>query len=236
MKHTPAWQYDEFRQVGKDYAQPRQVEAYDPSHADFRDVQAEFKDILDLLDLQAGSVLVDLGCGTGQLPLAAARRGLVVHAADVSEAMLDFAAARADRAGADGIHFVHAGYLSLDLPAGSVDAVVSNFSLHHLPDLWKARALERIGRMLKPGGQLYLHDVILPAEQPLEKIEAFVESQAAAGGDFLRQDAEQHFREEFSTYDWIIDRMLDRAGLEILSRRPHSHVLCAYHCRKPPGS
>jgi ubiquinone/menaquinone biosynthesis C-methylase UbiE len=233
MNRSPAWQYDEFRQVGKDYSQRREVEAYDPSHADFRDVDKEFDDILDLLALQPGQVLVDIGCGTGRLPLAAAGRGLVVHAADVSKAMLDFAADRAKRDGAEGIQFVHAGYLSLDLPPRSVDAVVSNFSLHHLPDLWKARALQRIERMLKPGGQLYLHDVILPAGEPAARIEAFVESQAAAGGEFLRQDAEQHFRREFTTYDWILEGMLDRAGLAVVSKRPHGHVLCAYHCRKP---
>jgi len=41
MKTHPSWQYDEFKQVGKDFGSPMEVEVYDSSHADFRDLEAE---------------------------------------------------------------------------------------------------------------------------------------------------------------------------------------------------
>jgi hypothetical protein len=42
-----------------------------------------------------------------------------------------------------------------------VDAVVTTLALHHLPDFWKGMALKRVHGMLKRGGRLYIHDVIL---------------------------------------------------------------------------
>lgn len=44
----------------------------------------------------------------------------------------------------------------------------------------------------------------------MQNIEDFVEKQAAAGGDFLRDDATGHFREEHSTYDWFMDGLMSR--------------------------
>lgn len=52
MKHRVSWQYDEFRQIGKDYGDPAEVEIYDSTHADFRDVKAESARVLDLLALR----------------------------------------------------------------------------------------------------------------------------------------------------------------------------------------
>jgi hypothetical protein len=59
--------------------------------------------------------------------------------------------------------------------------------------------------MLKPSGQLYIHDVILEHGNALENIQAFIRKQSIAGGDFLKNDAEAHFQQEHSTYDWILN-------------------------------
>jgi hypothetical protein len=52
---------------------------------------------------------------------------------------------------------------------------------------------------LKPGGQLYIHDVIFEQVNAMENIKAFVDKQSVAGGDFLKNDAEGHFQQEHST-------------------------------------
>lgn len=227
------WRYDEFKPVGRDYGSQAEVDVYDSSHADFRDLVAESNQVLDTLNLAPGSALIDFGCGTGTFAIEAARRRLQVFAVDVSPAMLAKARAKAEREGVAGIEFRHAGFLSFEAADESADAVTSTFSFHHLPDFWKGVALERLHRLLRPGGQFYLHDVIIETHNALQNIDAFIARQERAGGDFLRDDAEGHFRDEFSTYDWMMDGLLSRAGLRIEEKRIEGGVLGTYRCRRP---
>jgi len=112
MKTHPSWQYDEFKQVGKDYGSPMEVEVYDSSHADFRDLEAESNEVLDSLAIKPGDVLIDFGSGTGTFAIQAARRCAQVYAVDVSQAMLDYAKAKAAGAGTPNIFFSHGGGLT----------------------------------------------------------------------------------------------------------------------------
>ena len=105
-----SWQYDEFQQVGRDYGNPTEVETYDSTHADFRDVEAESKELLDLLGLASSDVLIDFGSGTGTFAIAAARRCARVHAVDVSQALIDYAKAKANTAGISNIVFLTLGF------------------------------------------------------------------------------------------------------------------------------
>lgn len=232
MKHRVSWQYDEFRQIGKDYGDPAEVEIYDSTHADFRDVKAESARVLDLLALRPGDILIDFGAGTGALAIQAARRNIRVYAVDVSRSMIAYARAKATKAGISGIVFSHGGFLTYEHGDQPAEAIVTSFAFHHLPDFWKGVALSRMHGMLKPGGLLYIHDVILEQDHAVENIGAFINKQAAAGGDFLRDDAEGHFREEHSTYDWIIDGLLARAGFTIVSKSMDEGVIGTYLCRR----
>lgn len=226
------WQYDEFQQVGKDYGRPEEVAVYDDSHGEFREVDAENKAILDELDLRAGAVLVDIGCGTGAFAVQAAPYCRHVHAVDVSEAMLRYARDKAKHTGVTNIDFHHAGFLTYVHEEASVDAIVTTFALHHLPDFWKGIALQRMHRLLKPGGKLFLRDVVIPEHNALQHIAGFIAKQAEAGGDFLREDAEAHFREEYSTYDWIMDGLLTRAGFTIEKKSVQEGILAGYLCTR----
>lgn len=231
QKYT-RWLYNEFDIVGRDYAAQDEVDVYDSSHADFRDIAAESDRALDLIDPPPGGVIIEFGSGTGTFTVQAARRGLRVHAVDVSQAMLDRAQEKAQEAGVDSISFHHAGFLHYKHPDGGADAIASTFAFHHLPDFWKGIALKRMNRMLKPKGRLYLYDVVIEENDALESIQAFIDEQARAGGDFLRDDAEGHFRDEFSTYDWVMDELFERAGFEIEHKSIEKGVLAEYLCIK----
>ncbi len=226
------WVYDEFKQVGKDYSKQYEVAVYDSSHADFRDVTAENNAIIDKLDVKKDQTIIDFGSGTGAFAIQAASHCEKVIAVDVSEAMLDMAKQKAKKAGVSNIEFHHAGYLSYDHKLKPVDAIISSLSFHHLPDFWKGMALQRIHSMLNPAGKFYLYDVIIEYKNAQKNIEAFIESQAKAGGDFLREDAEEHFSEEFSTFDWVIDGLLQRAGFTILEKENNAGVFGSYLCTK----
>jgi len=234
MKHGFSWQYDEFKQVGTDYSSKAEVEIYDSSHADFRDIEAESIKILDSLEIKGGNAdgLIDFGSGTGTFAIQAARRCTRVYAIDVSQAMIDLAAAKAIKAGTSNIEFHHAGFLTYVHNDSPVDAVVTTFAFHHLPDFWKGIALKRVNNMLKSGGQLYIHDVILKEINALENIATFIDKLATAGGTLLREDTERHFKDEYSTYDWVMDGLLFRAGFTIKSKHIDDGVLGTYICTK----
>lgn len=227
------WQWDEYQQCGKDYSQPEEADRYDASHADFRDAQAEARDILDLLQLETGSFVVEIGTGTGTFALEAAQRGLRVLALDVSQAMLNHAAAKlanADFAGQ--VELRLQGFLDFEVKPGTVDAVVSSLALHHLPDFWKGQALQRIHDALKPGGTFFLQDVVYPDEAAQAAVQAFIDRQMQRGGEFLRDDAIQHFREEYSTYHWIMQELITRAGMEIRQVNWVEGIIARYVCTR----
>lgn len=229
MTMIPEWHFDEFKQVGRDYTTAKEVEIYDSTHAQFRDVLAEAADTLSRISLPPGSTIADIGCGTGAFPIEAAKAGFIVHAADVSKPMLDYAR---EKAGSLPITFHNAGFLTLELPDESLDAITTTFAFHHLPDFWKGIALKRLAAMLEPSGQLFIKDVVLEEADALQNIAQLVAHQESVGGDFLREDVEGHFREENSTYDWVMEELLRRAGFVIKHKEMEGGVVATYHCIK----
>jgi cyclopropane-fatty-acyl-phospholipid synthase len=108
LRRMHAWMYDELRQLGTDFEDPAEVGAYD-EHQEVG--EAERTALLDDLGVGEGTRLVEIGCGTGWLAIAAARRGAAVDAVDVSGAMLAAARRNAARAGVDdAVRFHRAGF------------------------------------------------------------------------------------------------------------------------------
>ena len=102
-------------------------------------------DLVELLGPRPGELVLDLGCGTGELAVAIAATGARVLALDSDPAMV--AAARR-RLGEDQALLADGHVFSLPEP---VDAVFSNAALH-----WMPRPAEVIGRVraaLRPGGR-----------------------------------------------------------------------------------
>lgn len=232
MTEHLSWQYDEFRQVGMDYCDPVQVEAYDSRHSEFRDVDAECKSILDSLGLPRNAILIELGTGTGTFAIHAAHHCASVYAVDISKQMLDFAASKAEKAGVKNITFYHAGFLTYNHQDESADAIVTSMALHHLPDFWKSMALNRINGMLKQGGKLFINDVVFQQTGATVNISRWIDHMISIGGIQLGQETATHVREEYSTFDWIMDGIMERSGFKVLSKEVHEGVIARYLCIK----
>jgi ubiquinone/menaquinone biosynthesis C-methylase UbiE len=232
MSECPPWQYDEMRQIGKDYDSLAEVEAYDVRHGRFRDVEKENEAILESLRVQPDHVVIEFGPGTGAFSIHAARRCARVYAVDISRAMLEYAKKKAASAEISNIVFCHGGFLTYTHAGPPVDAIVTNTAFHHLPDFWKGTVLKRMNGMLKPGGQLYLSDIVFEDKDVQKNIEHFIARLEKVAGPEIRSDVEAHIRQEFSTYDWIMDGLLERAGFGIVSKVIQEGVIGRYLCRK----
>lgn len=224
------WTFDEYSPVGVDLGSPEAVAAFDRNQG----TDASKDDaLLERLGVGAGSRYVDLACGTGSLVCAAARRDADAHGVDVSTEMLAFAERRASAEGVRA-HWHHAGFLDYR-HAEPADAVTCRAALHQLPDFWKQRALLRIAEQLRPGGLLYLSDVVFsfpPDQQDAHLIAWLDRVSRPAGNGFTRADFETHLRAEFSTYTWILQGMLDRAGFVVESTHCPDRIYAEFVCRR----
>ncbi len=118
--------------------------------------------ILDHARVEAGDRVLDVGCGTGTLALAAKRRvgpEGAVHGIDPSEEMVARAKAKALREGL-AVTFEVASAQKLPFDDASFDVVLSSLMLHHLPDLARKDAVREIRRVLKPHGRLLVVELI----------------------------------------------------------------------------
>ena len=211
----PPWVFTEFDPVGVDLDSAASVQAYDDNQGT---TIAKDDELLDRLSVGEGTVLVDFGTGTGSLPVRAALRGAEAHAVDVSENMISFARQHAE-ANAVSLHHHHAGFLSYEHERGSVDVVTSRSALHQLPDTWKQAALNKVAAMLRPGGNFYLWDAMwsFEAKEVSTQLPAWISTMAKPPGEgFTKEMFETHVREEFSTFSWILEGMIERAGMVVV--------------------
>jgi 2-polyprenyl-3-methyl-5-hydroxy-6-metoxy-1,4-benzoquinol methylase len=220
------WYYNERRRIGLDSAVASIYDRHDDS-----DLRA--RAALIMLGVKPGWRLADIGCGNGVLACEAALMGAEVEAIDISQAMLALAELQArDRKVA--IRTQSAGLLSFAYQPSSYDLIVSEFTLHHLPDFWKAVALSRIFAALKPGANFYLRDIVfVGAPDGVERdVEGWAEF-SIKNHDFNRDSVVTHMRDEYSTFGWVIERMLADAGFRLTSVDYHAPLHGTYLLRKP---
>ena len=118
---------------------------------------------LDLARVAAGESVLDVGCGTGTLAIAAARRGAVVHALDPSAELLARARRKATRARVSVTFEVGTGE-SLPYPDDAFDVVLSSLVLHHLSHDDLLASVRELRRVVKPSGRVFIADVAAGAQ------------------------------------------------------------------------
>lgn len=97
--------------------------------------------------------LLDVGCGTGELAVAATAQRMAVMAADPDPDMVALARDAVDRAGsADTVTVVEAGLPDLPFADGEFDRVAANFVVNHLPD--PRAGVRELARVTRPGGRV----------------------------------------------------------------------------------
>ena len=234
---TPGWLLDEVAHAGRENLDADHVARYDSKED--ADALAEVA-LMQRLGMNSASTVLDIGAGTGQFSLAAARVCGRVIAVDVSPVMLASLRVQVARRALTNVDCVHGGFLSYEHDGELVDFAYSRYALHHLPDFWKALALARLNRVMRPNAVLRLWDVVYGFEP--EQAAAHIEAWCATGGttvgsDWTRDELEEHVRDEHSTFTWLLEPMISRAGFAIEDASYSDDLLGArYVLRKTPGT
>ncbi|MBA3839607.1 MAG: methyltransferase domain-containing protein [Thermoleophilaceae bacterium] len=230
-----SWWLDERVHAGREH--------FDEQHARRYDAKMDAQAAEEVCLLQEAGALdrtcsvVDIGAGSGQFALAAAPACRRLVAVDVSPLMLGQLVEKIERCAVSNVEAVSAGFLTYRHSGEPADVVYSRYALHHLPDFWKAIALRRIADMLRPGGVLRLWDVVYsfePADAE-RRIEAWITETTSADVErgWTRAELAEHVRDEHSTYTWLLEPMIERAGFDVIDANySASGVFVRYLCSK----
>ena len=152
-----------------------------------------------LAALQAGEVVLDLGCGGGFDVFVAGRKvgstGRVIGV-DMTAEMLAKArknqAIYRDQSGLDNVEFRLGEIEHLPVADSSVDVVISNCVINLSPD--KPQVWQEIHRVLKPGGRIAVSDMALLKPLPPEVLNLVTALVGCVAGAVLISDTEQMAR------------------------------------------
>ncbi len=142
--------------------------------------------IADFVTLPEGGVGLDVGCGSGALTIACARRNPQARFIGIDRWGREYASysrplceSNAQAEGVSNTQFRKGDALRLNFPDGSFDAVTSNYVYHNIPRSDRQAILLETLRVLKKGGIFTLHDIFSRAKYG--DMQAFVQKLRAMG-------------------------------------------------------
>jgi len=125
---------------------------------------------VELAGVKAGDTVLEVGCATGTLTLAAkqaAGPSSKVYGIDIIPGMIEASQRKAAQANVE-ITFQLGSIDSIPFPDSHFDQVICSFMIFHMSDETRRKGIAEIQRVLKPGGRLLALDLALPP-QPFQR-------------------------------------------------------------------
>lgn len=146
--------------------------------------------------IKEGDVVLDLGSGAGIDAILAAKRvgekGKVIGV-DMTEEMVEKAKENAKKQDIKNVEFLLGEIENLPIKDNSVDTIITNCVINLTPD--KAKTFKEAYRVLKPGGKIYLSDIVLLAELSDEQKNNKELISGCVAGALLKEDYLNKIRE-----------------------------------------
>ncbi len=173
--------------------------------------------------IKEGDTVLDLGSGAGLDSFLASRRvgktGKVIGV-DMTGEMIERARANARKYGYKNVEFKLGDIEKLPVADNSIDVIISNCVINLAPD--KARVFAEGYRVLRPGGRMYVSDIVLlkklsPAQRADENLVAGCVGGALLKKDYLKIIRDAGFKVKILSEDKEISkRQYQGAALESL--------------------
>jgi ubiquinone/menaquinone biosynthesis C-methylase UbiE len=128
------------------------------------------EETVSLAQVRPGDSVLEVGCGTGTLTLAAKRQAGSsgkVFGIDIIPGMIEVSQRKAAQAQED-ITFKLGSIDNIPFPANQFDVVLCSFMIFHMSETTMRKGITEVYRVLKPQGRLLVLDLALPP-QPLQK-------------------------------------------------------------------
>jgi ubiquinone/menaquinone biosynthesis C-methylase UbiE len=125
---------------------------------------------VSLAQVKPGDCVLEVGCGTGTLTLAAKRQAGPsgkVFGIDIIPGMIELSQRKAAQANED-ITFQLGSIDDIPFSANQFDVVMCSFMIFHMSEMVRCKGITEIYRVLKPQGRLLVLDLALPT-QPLPR-------------------------------------------------------------------
>jgi ubiquinone/menaquinone biosynthesis C-methylase UbiE len=187
----------------------------------FMKAQANLTDYcISLLDPLDNKEVVEIGCGNGVQSIYIYQNfnPSKITGIDLSEANIEIAESEKERVKAEKVRFIVDDAQNMKhIPSESVDVVINIESAFHYPD--KTAFLKEIHRVLKPGGQFLIADILCTKKKKKRMIKLWGRSMshhfwdhAQYQEEFTRselkvarsEDISQHIRKGWSLYkNWL---------------------------------
>jgi len=185
----------------------RWAETYDEDVSREDWIHKDYKEVLKLVAEKAKGVVVDIGCGTGNI-LRFIKYEQYIGVEPSGEMRRVFKEKW-------GFEPVNGHFLDIPLPDETADTVITTYAFHHMPDEEKEKAIKEMFRVLKPDGRLIIADVMLKSEKEKQRIgeedgiTEEIEDEYFATIEHLRKVCERgelgFIFEQVTRYVWVVE-------------------------------
>ncbi len=118
------------------------------------------------IEASDGDRILDIGCGSGALAIAVAKKNAKAHIVGLDRWGKEYASynkllceSNATLEGVNNIEFMQGDATELPFEDGTFDTIISNYCIHNIPSKDRQKILLEAFRVLKKGGAFAIHDI-----------------------------------------------------------------------------